>query len=84
MIRMLFAITVAACIAGCAAAPAAQPTHYWASPTAKDNQYRADNFSCQRIAFDEPSAAKAFDPNDASFQQYRNCMASRGYELHPH
>jgi hypothetical protein len=78
------AFTTAALLAivtGCASAPEPTPTHYWeSSAKAPENRYRMDNLACQSETQAETGSA-VFEPGTESFDNYRECMVSRGYVL---
>ncbi len=82
--KTLAAAAAMAIVAGCAAAPAPQneqATHYWESAKkASESRYRVDNMACQAQTQTEQGSAM-FDPNTESFDDYRDCMISRGYVL---
>jgi hypothetical protein len=67
--------------AGCASAPQSKPTHYWESPTASENKYRADEQSCQQRAGSAGQHFPQFDASSESYEAYRSCMIEQGYVL---
>lgn len=81
MSRFFAAAVAVAVLAGCASAPATQPTHYWeSSKAATENRYRVDNLACQTESQSAQGSAQ-LDPSSPSFDNYRECMVSRGYVL---
>lgn len=80
-VKRLIAAAAVALVAGCASTPQTQPTHYWQSTSnAPKNQYRMDNMACQADA-QADIGATTFEPDSPSFDNYRDCMISRGYTL---
>lgn len=67
--------------AGCAAQPAEKPTHYWESKTASSLDYRKDQSACKQVADLETANGDGYVEDSASFEDYRQCMISRGYTL---
>lgn len=81
-ISFIAAAALLAVTAGCASAPeSTQATHYWeSSRDAPENRYRADNLACQASS-QVASGEAVFEPGSTSFDNYRDCMISRGYVL---
>lgn len=75
----LLALTLGA--AGCATQPAEKPTHYWESKTASSLDYRKDQSACEQAADLEAANGDGYVEDSASFEDYRQCMISRGYTL---
>jgi hypothetical protein len=79
--KIFAAAAVLAVFAGCASAPEPDATHYWeSSAKASENRYRVDNLACQ-ASTQANQATAAFEPGSESFDDYRECMISRGYVL---
>ena len=71
-LKTLLAATAMLLAFGCASTES-KPTHYWESTVSK-RTYDQDNLSCGAMASE-------FDADSASFQDYRECMVSKGYTL---
>ena len=59
---------------GCASSEQSRPTHYWESTVSK-RTYHQDHDTC---GAPDPST---FDADSAGYQEYRDCMISKGYTL---
>ena len=78
MMKKTVALVCAVLVAACSAQPRPDATHYWESDEASHTRYNSDNSAC---AAEGKVQAGIFDASSPSFEDYKDCMISRGYVL---